>query len=60
MGARIEPRRHCKKSPRQEGTTVAAIHMCITRALKKLPREGLIFTCQELAQELDRSRKGFD
>jgi DNA-binding NarL/FixJ family response regulator len=40
------------------GITVGAVGMCLTRALRKLRREGLIFTCRELATELDRNRKG--
>jgi hypothetical protein len=42
----------------KEGTTPRAIHTLICRAFKKLRRQGLIFTARELAQELDRNRKG--
>jgi galactitol-specific phosphotransferase system IIB component len=40
-----------------EGISVAAAHMLISRALRKLRRQGLICTCAELAQELDRNRQ---
>lgn len=40
-----------------EGTTVAAVHMCLSRALRKLRSQGLVFTCRELADELDRNRR---
>jgi hypothetical protein len=41
-----------------EGSTVGAINMCLTRASKKLRQQKLIFTCRELAAELDHNRKG--
>jgi hypothetical protein len=41
-----------------EGTTVSAVRMLISRALKKLRASGLLITARELAQELDRNRKG--
>jgi hypothetical protein len=40
-----------------EGSTVSAVNICLRRALKKLRRQGLIFTARELAQELDRNRR---
>jgi hypothetical protein len=42
---------------RAEGISVAAAHMLISRALRKLRSQGLVKTCRELAQELDRNRK---
>jgi hypothetical protein len=41
-----------------EGISVAAAHMLISRALRKLRRQGLIVTCRELAEALDAGRKG--
>ena len=40
-----------------EGTTPRAIHTLITRALRKLRKQGLIFTARELAQHLDGNRR---
>jgi hypothetical protein len=39
-----------------ENTTPAAIHMCLSRALRKLRRQGLLITCRELAEALQRGR----
>jgi len=39
-----------------EGTTPAAINTLLSRALKKLRRQGLIFSARELSEALDRSR----
>jgi hypothetical protein len=39
-----------------ENTTPAAIHTLLTRALKKLRRQKLVFTARELAIELERNR----
>jgi predicted DNA-binding protein YlxM (UPF0122 family) len=36
----------------------SAVNMCIHRALRKLRSQGLTFTCKELADDLDRNRKG--
>ena len=44
--------------PKAEGTTVGAVNMLLSRALKKLRTGGLLCTARELAQELDRNRKG--
>jgi DNA-binding CsgD family transcriptional regulator len=41
-----------------EGTTVGAVNMLLSRALKKLRASGLLMTASELARELDRNRKG--
>jgi hypothetical protein len=43
-----------------EGSTPAAINVLLGRALRKLRREGLIFTAKDLADELDRNRKGIE
>jgi hypothetical protein len=39
-----------------EGTTPAAINVLISRALKKLRKNGLILTAAELARELESHR----
>jgi hypothetical protein len=39
-----------------ESTSVAAIHMLLSRALRKLRSKDLIFTGRELALELDRNQ----
>ena len=39
-----------------EGTTPAAINTLLSRALRKLKRAGLLMTCRELSQILDRGR----
>jgi len=39
-----------------EGISVAAANMA--RALRKLRSQGLIFTCRELAEELEPNRRG--
>ena len=38
--------------------TVGAVHTCLSRGLKKLRSQGLVLKMQELAQDLDRNRKG--
>jgi hypothetical protein len=58
MSASIKPAASLEQIAEAEGTSVGAVHMCLTRALKKLRRQGLIITCRELAQMLDRGRKG--
>jgi hypothetical protein len=40
-----------------EGMSIAAVHMMISRALRKLRAHGLLYTARELAIELDRGRK---
>lgn len=42
----------------EEGMSVGAVHMCLSRALRKLRSQGLVFKMQELAEDLDRNRKG--
>jgi hypothetical protein len=42
----------------ETGMTVGAVGMTISRALKKLRTEGLLYTAKELAEELDRNRRG--
>ena len=39
-----------------EGTTVGAVNVLISRALRKLRKAGLLLTARELAQELDSYR----
>ena len=41
-----------------EGMSIAAVHMMISRALRKLRASGLLITARELAAELDRNRRG--
>lgn len=41
-----------------EGMSIAAVHMMISRALRKLRAHGLLCTARDLAIELDRNRKG--
>jgi DNA-directed RNA polymerase specialized sigma24 family protein len=38
--------------------TVGAVHMHLSRGLKKLRSQGLVIKMQELANELDRNRNG--
>jgi hypothetical protein len=38
------------------GLTVSAVHMSLSRGLKKLRRKGLILTARELSIELERNR----
>jgi biotin operon repressor len=40
------------------GTTKSAVNMCLVRAMKKLRSQGLVIKMQELADDLDRNRKG--
>jgi hypothetical protein len=42
----------------ETGMTVGAVGMCLSRGLKKLRSEGLLYTAKELAEELDRNRRG--
>ena len=41
----------------REGTTPAAINVFLRRAFRKLRAQGLVFTCRELADELERNRR---
>jgi hypothetical protein len=41
-----------------EGLSATAIRMVINRALRKLRGQPTVITAMELAQELDRNRKG--
>jgi DNA-binding transcriptional regulator GbsR (MarR family) len=38
------------------GMSVGAVTMTLSRALRKLRRQGLLQTCRELAAALDRNR----
>ena len=40
----------------REGVSVGAVHMLLSRALRKLRRQGLLLTCKELAEALERNR----
>ncbi len=39
-----------------EGISIAAAHMLLSRALRKLRTNGLLCTCAELARQLDANR----
>jgi hypothetical protein len=39
-----------------EGMSIAAVHMMISRALRKLRSQGLVFTARQLALELESRR----
>jgi hypothetical protein len=41
-----------------EGISTGAARMCLTRAMRKLRRAGLLQTARELAEALDSNRKG--
>jgi hypothetical protein len=56
VSARLELAASLEQIAEVEGTTVAAIHMCLPCALRKLRHEGLLITCRELAAELNRNR----
>jgi len=58
MGAPVKHAASLEEIAQAEGISVAATHMLICRAPKKLRRGGLLQTCRELAQELDANRKG--
>lgn len=47
-----------KEIAEAEGISVGAVNEAIQRALRKLRNQGLMLPMQELAQELDRGRKG--
>lgn len=57
MAAPLKHAMSLEQIAQAEGISVAAAHMLISRALRKLRRQGLICTCAELAQELDRNRQ---
>jgi DNA-binding transcriptional regulator GbsR (MarR family) len=42
----------------ETGMSVSAVNMTISRALRKLRRQGIALTMRDLAQDLDRNRKG--
>jgi excisionase family DNA binding protein len=56
VGAPIRHAASLEAIAKAEGMSIAAVHMCLTRALRKLRRQGLVCTARELAQELDRNR----
>jgi hypothetical protein len=56
MGAPVKHEMSLEQIAQAEGISVAAAHMTITRALRKLRRQGLICTCRELSEALERSR----
>jgi hypothetical protein len=59
MGAPVKHAMSLEQIAQAEGMSIAAVHMTLTRALRrKLRRQGLICTCRELAQALDANRKG--
>lgn len=58
MGAQAKHAASLAEIAAAEGTTVAAINVLLGRALKKLRRAGFLQTARELANELDRNRKG--
>jgi DNA-binding IscR family transcriptional regulator len=39
-----------------EGLSTSAVRLCLSRALLKLRRDGLVMTCREMAQHLDANR----
>lgn len=41
-----------------EGMTIGAVNTLLCRAFKKLRRAGLLMTARELADELERNRRG--
>jgi DNA-directed RNA polymerase sigma subunit (sigma70/sigma32) len=41
-----------------EGISRGAVNMILQRAMRKLRRKGLVVKMQELADDLDRNRKG--
>jgi DNA-binding CsgD family transcriptional regulator len=45
-----------KEIAEREGSTISAVNMVINRALRKLRVQGLLVTCRELAEHLDRNR----
>ena len=57
MGAPVKHAASLEEIAQAEGISVGAAHMTLSRALRKLRREGLIFTCRELAEYLDRNRQ---
>jgi predicted transcriptional regulator len=54
----IRPQMSLAEIAEELGTTKSAVNMCLVRALKKLRSQGLVFKMQELADDLDRNRKG--
>jgi DNA-binding CsgD family transcriptional regulator len=58
MGAPVRYAASLEEIAEAEGVSIAAIHMLLTRALRKLRAQGLLITCRELADELERNRKG--
>jgi DNA-directed RNA polymerase sigma subunit (sigma70/sigma32) len=53
-----EPAATWEEIAEAENITPGAARMCLTRALRKLRRQGLLLTCRELAEALDANRKG--
>jgi hypothetical protein len=56
MGAPVKYAASLEQVAEAEGISVAAAHMLLTRALRKLRENGLLCTCAELARQLDANR----
>jgi hypothetical protein len=57
MGAPVRHAASLEAIAKAEGMSVAAVHVIISRALRKLRSQGLVLICRELAQHLDANRK---
>jgi hypothetical protein len=57
MGAPVKYAASLEQVAEAEGISVAAAHMLLTRALRKLRANGLLCTCAELARQLDAHRE---
>jgi hypothetical protein len=57
MSSPIKHAASLEEIAKAEGISVAAAHMVINRALRKLRNQRLLLTLRELAQELDRNRR---
>lgn len=56
MPPTLKPQMTLRQIAEREGTTPAAINVLLHRAFRKLRSQGLIFTCREMALELERHR----
>jgi hypothetical protein len=56
VSARLKPAASLEEIARAEGISIGATRMLLTRALRKLRREGLLTTARALAAELERNR----
>lgn len=52
------PQMSLREIAEETGMTIGAVHMHLSRGLKKLRSHGLVIKMQELADDLDRNRKG--